>query len=152
MWILTGEEWWCLKVYVVHLETIYTRLNSFLKPIYQRILRICFTTSTRILFAFSFHVFFLNLVIPARSKALICTRKRKPDDSGRSSKMASSCQEGLNGVKRVAWNVQKINRVSWKREKINRVSWIIFVQISVLFVAFPKLWTIIWCMWSIWYF
>ena len=40
--------------------------------------------------------------------------------------------EGLNGVKRVAWNVQKINRVSWKREKINRVSWIIFVQITML--------------------
>ena len=60
--------------------------------------------------------------------------------------------EGLNGVKRVAWNVQKISRVSWKREKINRVSWIILVQITVLFVAFPKLWTIIWCMWSIWFF
>ena len=43
-------------------------------------------------------------------------------------------EEGLNGVKRVAWNIQKINRVSWKREKINRVSWIIFVQITVLFV------------------
>ena len=43
-------------------------------------------------------------------------------------------KEGLNGVKRVAWNIQKINRVSWKREKINRVSWIIFVQITVLFV------------------
>ena len=42
--------------------------------------------------------------------------------------------EGLNGVKRVAWNIQKINRVSRKREKINRVSWIIFVQITVLFV------------------
>ena len=41
--------------------------------------------------------------------------------------------EGLSGVKSVAWNVQKINRVSW----------IIFVQITVLFVAFPKLWTII---------
>ena len=25
------------------------------------------------------------------------------------------CKEGLNGVKRVAWNIQKINRVSWKR-------------------------------------
>ena len=33
-------------------------------------------------------------------------------------------KEGLNGVKRVAWNIQKINRVSW----------IIFVQITVLFV------------------
>ena len=42
--------------------------------------------------------------------------------------------EGLNGVKRVAWNIQKINRVSWKREKINCVSWMIFVQITVLFV------------------
>ena len=42
--------------------------------------------------------------------------------------------ECLNGVRRVAWNIQKINRVSWKREKINRVSWIIFVQITVLFV------------------
>ena len=51
-----------------------------------------FTTTTRILFVFSFHVFFFNLVIPARSKALICTRKRNPEDSGRSSKMASSCQ------------------------------------------------------------
>ena len=46
-------------------------------------------------------------------------------------------QEGLNGVKRVELNIQKINRVSWKREKINRVSWIIFVQITVLFGAFP---------------
>ena len=45
-----------------------------------------------------------------------------------------SLEEGLNGVKRVAWNIQKINCVSWKREKINRVSWIIFVQITVLFV------------------
>ena len=51
-----------------------------------------FTTTTRILFVFSFHVSFLNLVISARSKALICTRKRNPKDSGRSSKMASSCQ------------------------------------------------------------
>ena len=37
-------------------------------------------------------IFFLNLVIPARSKVLICTRKRNPEDSGRSSKMVSSCQ------------------------------------------------------------
>ena len=36
--------------------------------------------------------FFLNLVIPARSKVLICTRKQNPEDSGRSSKMVSSCQ------------------------------------------------------------
>ena len=36
--------------------------------------------------------FFFNLVIPARSKFLICTRKRNPEDSGRSSKMVSSCQ------------------------------------------------------------
>ena len=35
---------------------------------------------------------FLNLVIPARSKVLICTRKRNPEDSGRRSKMVSSCQ------------------------------------------------------------
>ena len=34
-----------------------------------------------------FHVFFLNLVIPARSKVLICTKKRNPEDSGRSSKL-----------------------------------------------------------------
>ena len=61
-------------------------------------------------------------------------------------------EEGLNRVKRVAWNVQKVNRVSWKREKINPVSWIIFVQITLLFVAVPKLWTIIWCIWSNWYF
>ena len=51
-----------------------------------------FTTTTRILFVFYFHVFFLNLVIPARSKVLICTRKRNPEDSGRSSKMVASCQ------------------------------------------------------------
>ena len=37
-------------------------------------------------------MFFFNLVIPGRSKALISTRKRNPEDSGRSSKMASSCQ------------------------------------------------------------
>ena len=37
-------------------------------------------------------MFFLNLVTPARSKVLICTRKRNPEDSGRSSKMVSSCQ------------------------------------------------------------
>ena len=48
--------------------------------------------------------------------------------------LMKSHHEGLNGVKRVAWNIQKINRVSWKREKINRVSWIIYVQITVLFV------------------
>ena len=41
--------------------------------------------------------------------------------------------EDLNGVKHVAWNVQKLNRVSWKSEKIYRVSWTIFVQITVLF-------------------
>ena len=51
-----------------------------------------FTTTTRILFVFSFHVFFLKLVIPARSKVLIYTTKRNPEDSGRSSKMVSSCQ------------------------------------------------------------
>ena len=43
--------------------------------------------------------------------------------------------EGLSGVKSVAWNVQEIKRVSRIREKINRVSWIIFIQITVLFVA-----------------
>ena len=37
-------------------------------------------------------LFFFYLVIPARSKVLICTRKRNPEDSGRSSKMVSSCQ------------------------------------------------------------
>ena len=96
MCIFTGEEWWCLKEHVVDLETLYTRLKSFLRPIYQRILRICtmalFTITTTILFVFSFHVFFFNLVIPARSQALICTRKWNPEDSGRTSKMASSCQ------------------------------------------------------------
>ena len=39
-----------------------------------------------------FFFFFLILVILARSKALICTRKRNPEDSGRTSKMVSSCQ------------------------------------------------------------
>ena len=34
---------------------------------------------------------FKRVVIPARSKAPICTRKRNPEDSGRSSEMASSC-------------------------------------------------------------
>ena len=51
-----------------------------------------FTTTSRILFVFSLHVFIFNLVISARSKALICRRKRNPEDSGRSSKMASLCQ------------------------------------------------------------
>ena len=41
---------------------------------------------------FPFMFLFLNLVIPARWKALIWTRKRNPEDSGRSSKIASSCQ------------------------------------------------------------
>ena len=68
---------------------LYTTKEFFLKPIYQRILRIC----RMALLYFTFHVFFfLNLVIPARSKVLICTRKRNPEDSGRSSKMVSSCQ------------------------------------------------------------
>ena len=29
--IFTGEEWWCLKVHVVHRETLYTRPKSFFK-------------------------------------------------------------------------------------------------------------------------
>ena len=37
-------------------------------------------------------IFFSNLVILARSKVLICTRKRNPEDSGRSRKMMSSCE------------------------------------------------------------
>ena len=45
---------------------------------------------------FLFVFFFLNLVIPARSNALICTRKPNPEDSGRSSNMASV--EGLNVI------------------------------------------------------
>ena len=97
MCIFTGEEWWCLKVHIVDLETLYTRLKSFLRPIYQRILRIC---TMALLYYYGHNpfriflscFFFLNLVIPARLKALICTRKRNPEDSGRSSKMASSCQ------------------------------------------------------------
>ena len=50
-----------------------------------------------------------------------------------SSKEKEGINEGLNGVKRVAWNVQKVNRMSWKREKIKRVPRIIFVHITVLF-------------------
>ena len=106
----------------------------FLKPIYQRILRICTmallyyydqnpfristaTFATRALETratsllkcsrlqifeqkrdcqqsisyFPFMFLFKRVVIPARSKAPICTRKRNPEDSGRSSEMASSC-------------------------------------------------------------
>ena len=43
-------------------------------------------------FRIFFSCFLLNLVIPARSKVLICRRKPNPEYSGRSSKMASSCQ------------------------------------------------------------
>ena len=97
MCILTGEEWWCLKVHVVYVETLYTQLKSSLKPIYQRLLRIC---TMALLYYYDqnpFRIFlslffFFNFVIPAWSKVLICTRKRNPEDSGRSSKMASSCQ------------------------------------------------------------
>ena len=71
---------------------LHTTKEFFLKPIYQRILRIC----TMALLYFTFHVFFFNLVIPARSNALICTRKPNPEDSGRSSNMASV--EGLNVI------------------------------------------------------
>ena len=86
-----------MKVHVIHLETVYTRLKSFflsrfINEYYVIARWRYFATTTRILFVFSFHVSFLNLVISARSKALICTRKRNPKDSGRSSKMASSCQ------------------------------------------------------------
>ena len=65
-------------------------------PIYQRILRIC---TMALLYYYDHNpfriflsCFFFNLVIPARSQALICTRKWNPEDSGRTSKMASSCQ------------------------------------------------------------
>ena len=95
MCIFTGEEWWCLKVHVAHLETLYTRLKSFFKADLSTNtthLHDGVTLILRILFVFPFMFFFFNLVIPGRSKALICTRKRNPEDSGRSSKMASSCQ------------------------------------------------------------
>ena len=89
MCIFTGEEWWCLKVHVVHLESLYTRLKSFFKADLS-------TNTTHlhdgITLLYLSCIFFLNLVIPARSKVLICTRKRNPEDSGRSSKMVSSCQ------------------------------------------------------------
>ena len=88
MCIFTGEEWWCLKVHVVHLESFYTRL--------KRILRICTIVLLYYYDQNPFRIFlsciFLTLVIPARSKVLICTRKRNPEDSGRSSRMVSSCQ------------------------------------------------------------
>ena len=97
MCILTGEEWWCLKVHVIHLETVYTRLKGFflsrfIKEYYVIARWRYFTTTARILFVFSFHVSFLNLVIPTRSKTLICTTKRNAEDSGRTSKIASSCK------------------------------------------------------------
>ena len=84
----SGGAW---KYIVVHLETLYTRLKSFfwsrfINEGYAFARSRYFSTTTRSL---SFHVF-LNLVIPVRSKALIFTRKRDPEDSGRSSKMASS--------------------------------------------------------------
>ena len=88
MCIFTGEEWWCLKVHVVHLESFYTRL--------KRILRICTIVLLYYYDQNPFRIFlsciFFTLVIPARSKVLICTRKRNPEDSGRSSRMVSSCQ------------------------------------------------------------
>ena len=68
------------------------------KSIYQRIIRIC---TMALLYYYDQNTFrtflscvlcFFNLEIPGRSKALICTRKRNPKNSGRSSKMASSCQ------------------------------------------------------------
>ena len=79
---------------------LHTTKEFFLKPIYQRILRIC---TMALLYYYDqnpfrifFSCFFLNLVIPARSNALICTRKPNPEDSGRSSNMASV--EGLNVI------------------------------------------------------
>ena len=49
-----GAEWWCLKVHAVHLETLYTRKNTMHDARWSY-----FTTTTRILFVFSSHVFFL---------------------------------------------------------------------------------------------
>ena len=77
-----------LEVHVVHLESFYTRL--------KRILRICTIVLLYYYDQNPFRIFlsciFFTLVIPARSKVLICTRKRNPEDSGRSSRMVSSCQ------------------------------------------------------------
>ena len=84
-------------------KPLYTNKDVLLKPIYQRILRIC---TMALLYYYDqnpFRIFlsccccccrffFFNLVTPARSKALICTGKRNLEDSGRSSKTASSCQ------------------------------------------------------------
>ena len=91
MCIFTGEEWWCLKVHVAHLETLYTRLKSFFKADLSTNTTHLHDGITLLYFTFP-AFFFLNLVIPARSKVLIYTRKRNPEDSGRSSKMVSSCQ------------------------------------------------------------
>ena len=63
-----------------YIETLNTRLKNFFKFIneyYAFVQWRYFTTTTRILlflFFFPFIYIFLNLEIPARSKALICTR------------------------------------------------------------------------------
>ena len=73
------------------LKTLYTRLKIFFKADLSTNtthLHDGVTLILRILFVFTF-MFIFNLLIPGRSKGLICTRKRNPHDSGRSSKMAS---------------------------------------------------------------
>ena len=64
------------------LKALYTRLKIFFKADLSTNTTHLHDGVTLIL------VFFFNLVIPGRS-AVICTRKRNPEDSGRSSKMAS---------------------------------------------------------------
>ena len=85
MSISTGEEWWFLKVHVVHLETLYTRLKSFFKA--------DLSTNTKHLHD-GITLIYLSCIFcnPSKIKSPICTRKRNPEDSGRSSKMVSSCQ------------------------------------------------------------
>ena len=87
MCILTREEWWCLKVHVVQLETFYTRLKSFFKADLSTNTTHLHDGVTLLLrpesfsyFTFIF-CFILDLVIPARSNALIYTRKRIPEEA-----------------------------------------------------------------------
>ena len=80
MCIFTGEEWWWLKVHVVDLETLDTRLEGFFKA---DLLRIC---TMALLFYYDHNpfriflscFFFFNFGNPSEIKSPDLYKKAKP--------------------------------------------------------------------------
>ena len=91
-------------------------------------------------------------IVWANAESIFLTVRRWPAElTAILARPKQPCERVSMGLSVWRETSKKLTLCREKGNKINHVTWFIFVQITVLFVAIPKLWTFIWCIWSIWY-